>query len=67
MAHSRNELTNRLIRDDDGHWYVITVAEEADFELWVQSGSHFDYNGKDFNECRVNGPGSVVFADWIER
>lgn len=57
----------RLIDDDDGHWYVILVSEEKAFQKWLDAGPYWTkYKGKDFNECRVDGPHRVVFDSWRE-
>lgn len=57
-----------LIDDDDGHWYVILVSEEPAFAKWLAAAPYWEgYRGKDFNDCRVNGPHAVQFSMWSER
>jgi len=57
----------QLIQDDDGHWYVIDVTEEKAFRKWEAAAPYWEgYQGKDFNECRVDGPHRVWFRGWKE-
>lgn len=53
----------RLIQDDDGHWYVIDVGDEAAFYAWCSAMSECEPTG-DYEPERVNGPHDVVFDSW---
>lgn len=58
---------HRLVDDDDGHWYVIRVEEEKSFAQWLDAAPYWEgYKGKDFDQCRVDGPHTVQFASWSE-
>lgn len=53
----------RLIRDDDGHWYVIKAGQEEVFERWCRWMENYqegDYDGPEF-EALGGGPGDVTF------
>jgi hypothetical protein len=38
-------------QDESGHWYSIPVDKKKDFESWAYDE---DYDGEDFEECRLN-------------
>lgn len=55
-----------LVRDDDGHWYIIPASEVAQFERWVdvmESGKeimlNYDYSGN-----MIPGPHVLTFTAW---
>jgi hypothetical protein len=58
----------RLVKDNDGHWYVIPAGERALFDEWVrcmEEGEDFD--GPDFGKCCLNmHPSNYVFDGWRE-
>lgn len=54
----------RLIKDEDSHWYVIGVSEVDAFRKWEAAPYLEVCKGKDFNECRVNGPHEIEFKEW---
>jgi len=56
----------RLIQDDDGHWYVIDVGNEAAFYAWCAAMQECVATG-DYEPKRVNGPRDVVFDSWRGR
>ena len=70
---SEPEVGFGLIRDDDGHWYVIPWREEPRFNAWLKAVSEnsgcggSDEDWKYFEGCRVDGPHRVVFHSWRER
>lgn len=61
---------SRLIQDNDGHWYVILVNQERDFWDWVQAcetNRLGTWKGGSYEDCRVDGPHAVYFADWAHK
>jgi hypothetical protein len=52
----------RMVRDDDGHTYVIPADKEDDFHAWVEAsgGDMEDYEGIDFEKYSLGGCPSVV-------
>ncbi len=57
----------RLIRDDDGHWYVIPATAANRFHTYVDAASRCEESDEDakyFGGCRVDGPHAVVFESW---
>lgn len=65
----RKPIMQRLISDDDGHWFVIPVDEEDRFHEWVRAvedGKKWKGKGYDGNAL-CGGPGSICFADWESR
>ena len=71
MAKKKQESTFfelkrfRLLRDDDGHDYLIEVGKEKAFEKWIAAGPYWEnYKGEDFNEARIGSHFSTYsFAD----
>jgi len=59
-------MKHRLIQDCDGHWYVIRVGLEAEFEKWVERQATCSSPGSaiDFSDARVDGPHVVSFDHW---
>jgi len=62
---------NRLIQDDSCHWYVIAVSEVTEFEKWIEYHGddqtyEIPWNGKNFDNCRVDGPHRIKFMEWRE-
>lgn len=57
----------KLLEDEDGHWYVINVNEEAEFEKWVfATYNDLEWHGKDFQSCEVGGsPSQITFTNPI--
>lgn len=62
------EIRNRLIRDNDGHWFVIEAGLVDEFWQWVEwmeTGEgprpSFDFSGN-----TVDGPHTVTFGEWSE-
>ena len=66
-----SETPHQLVRDNDGHWYVIPRDQHLRFRQWVEAterdgGTPDDW--KYFNdECRVPGPHMVEFTAWEVR
>lgn len=56
----------RMIQDDDCHWYVIDVRDEARFHRWCEAMESCEPTG-DWEPERVNGPHEVIFDSWIAR
>lgn len=62
-----NKPPSRLLQDGDGHWYLIPVGKEDDFEYWISNEEQTrDWHGYDFDELRINGPHTLVLLDWRE-
>lgn len=63
---SMNAEPQRLIQDNDCHWYVIPCFREDDFRNWVTAMEQsLDWNNE-WEPKRVNGPHMVQFYDWDE-
>ena len=53
-----------LRKDDDAHWYLITVNQCESFDEWLAAAPYWEgYEGHDFNENRIDGYHSVTFSD----
>lgn len=55
-----------LDRDEDGHWFVLPVANQEEWERWLD-GVYNAYNHDPLPEwvTEVNGsPTRVTFTDW---
>lgn len=51
-------MRQKFKSDDDGHWFLINAEDEAEFRRWLEheySDSEEDWQGKDFNPCRIPG------------
>lgn len=64
-----NEVSYRLIEDNDGHWYVIPTTEADRFNDWlstIEKGNAADARDWDYfdGQCRVDGPHAVEFTKW---
>lgn len=65
-----NKIPHALNVDSDGHWYLIDVSEEKNFQKWVKacdSGKFanmkkFDY----FNKNRIDLPKLIIY-EWEEK
>jgi hypothetical protein len=68
---SNQSTDHRLISDDDGHWYVISVADTERFYKFVQDCATDEgcpvKEGNYFNAKRVDGPHAITFKNWSER
>jgi hypothetical protein len=53
----------RLVSDNNGHEYVIPADSVDEFYRWVDAWEDGgEYNGKDFEDCRMN-INNLTFAD----
>lgn len=53
-----------LKQDDDCHWYLIPVLRLQNFEEWLAAGPYYeDYEGEEFDSCRIDGPHRLTFTD----
>ncbi len=51
-------------RDDDGHWYLITVNQRESFREWLATAPYWDkYDGHDFNQNLIDGYHMLTFSD----
>lgn len=63
-------VARRLVRDDDGHWYLIPASEEERFHRWVAAtqdgaGADADEDWAFFNDkCRIDSPGHIEIYEW---
>lgn len=55
----------RLLRDDDGHWYVVPAELEPIFDKWVEDTSNdLDWTGENFEKYSLGGDlSNVTFID----
>jgi hypothetical protein len=55
----------RLVKDDDGHSYVIPAEFQEGFEKWVEAMSNdSEWVGVDFEKYSLGGdPSCVTFTD----
>jgi hypothetical protein len=55
----------KLLKDDDGHAYIIPVEKEEEFEKWVRATTdNEDYEGPSFEHLVIGGsPSLVTFTD----
>jgi len=59
--------SQRIISDNDGHWYIIPEDEDYDFYCWVNAmENNLEWDGKDFDDRRVN-ISAVRIQSWYER
>lgn len=60
---------HELIRDDDGHWYLIPCDFREKFLKWVsdtqQDGLGSQADWLFFAACRVDGPHAIQITNWI--
>lgn len=53
-----------ITEDDNGHWYVIPYACQAEFEEYVEhlnaNEDEEEWEGHDFGSCRVRGALNIV-------
>jgi hypothetical protein len=54
-----------LKQDDDCHWYLLKESEEAEFDQWIEATwSNWEfYQGKDFDNNRIDHPSSISFEN----
>jgi hypothetical protein len=55
----------RFIQDDSCHWYAIPAEQGVEFERWVKSfedETEDQYDGPDFENCRLNHPSRYTFV-----
>lgn len=56
-----------LIKDNDGHWYVIQVNQKDEFYQWVAAQERCDATTQlptDFNALMINSPTEVIFPSY---
>jgi len=58
-----------ITEDDNGHWYVIPHARQAEFEEYVEhlnaNEDEEEWEGYDFEHCRIKGsPNVVLFTNY---
>lgn len=58
-----NAQRYRFASDDDGHNYLILESEVDTFEYWLSHEADDDYEGKDFNEDRIDSEHNYSFTD----
>jgi hypothetical protein len=62
--------TQRLVSDNDSHWYVIPADEEEQFRAWVaymEDDESEEYDRPDYSDCRLNmHPSHYIFENWHE-
>lgn len=57
-----------LVNDDDGHSYIIRQDETSEFEAWLNAAPYWEgYEGKDFEECAINGTHTLRFREWSDK
>ena len=57
MSSGEMVTRQRFITDNDGHWYLIDVGQEREFEHWVEamgSSSADEWKGWDFEDNRID-------------
>jgi hypothetical protein len=62
-----------LVRDDDGHWFLIDYESLPEFNQWVawhneeywERDFAEEWEGYNFAKDRLNGgPGSIIITGW---
>lgn len=54
----------RLVSDNDGHWYLIKIKEEAEFDQWVAATCNDEETEFNFDDDRISGsPSMITFTD----
>ncbi len=58
----------KLIQDESSHWYLIPVELEQEFYHWMDAMDEggMEWNGYDFDYCRIDGPHRLVITAWEE-
>ena len=64
-----DETYYHLVEDNNGHWYIIKVGEEENFEEWVddkKNGRHSSFN---YDYYRISGHPSMIHftGQYIEK
>ena len=53
---------HRLVRDDDGHWFIIPAANIQYWEAWI-ANYHNDPNLPTW-AYEIDSPTNILFGDW---
>lgn len=51
---------NRLIQDDDGHWYIIPYDKEDEFYDFLE-----EYSNNPEWAIEIDGPHSLIIKDYM--
>jgi len=71
MKHRKTqpEKRFRLVKDDDGHSYVIPAGLLKEFHAWVEAAAdeYEGYTGPSFEDFALSyHPSAYTFTDWKE-
>jgi hypothetical protein len=51
----------KVLKDDDGHYYVVPAEKEDLFDKWVEAGPYWEgYEGEDFEKYALGGSLSLL-------
>lgn len=59
------EPLKRLIRDNDGHWYIIAENEVEQFQEWVQAQENCTETNLDYSSAMIPSPLNLRFENFI--
>lgn len=55
---------SRLVQDDEGHWYIISIDKLTKFYDWLNFIYDGKYEGEDFSQYAIAGVHLLTLYDW---
>jgi hypothetical protein len=65
--HSAPDMPHQMVRDEEGHWYVIPTNEHRRFHKFLEDARNGETSDEDeayFDACMFPGPHMLLFTQW---